>query len=320
MNGNQFMKKVTYNDFEVEEELGQGTYGVVKKVIYKRNKLPYAMKDIKLENETEGVPSTTLREISLLKSLDHKNVVKLYTVLNKGFERLSLVFEYAENDLRKMYDGLDIGEFLDMEDIKTIMYQLLLGLAYCHSKGVIHRDLKPNNVLITLDGTVKLADFGLAKTYNLSLPKFTHEVITLWYRPPEILMGDDYYYTAVDTWTAGCIMFEIAHKRPFLSGDSEIEVMFKLFQTLGTPTEETWEGVSKLRFFKAKFPKWKPKDLSTICTRFDADALDLFSKLVALKPTNRLEAIDALDHPWFDSVDKSQYQPALSPCKYKFNF
>lgn len=160
----------------------------------------------------------------------------------------------------------------------------------------MHRDLKPQNLLIDSHGVVKLADFGLARSYSLPIKTYTHEVVTLWYRAPEILLGQKQYSTSVDIWSAGCIFGEMAMKKPMFPGDSEIDEIFKIFRLHGTPTEETWPGVTKLRDFKTTFPKFKGVALSDATKGMDPLAQDLLSKLIALDPAKRISARLALQH------------------------
>lgn len=149
----------------------------------------------------------------------------------------------------------------------------------------MHRDLKPSNLLVDQKGQhIKLADFGLARTFGLPLKSYTHEVVTLWYRAPEILLGQKVYSTAVDMWSIGCIFFEMAHKRPLFYGDSEIGQIFKIFKILGTPTDETWQGIGELPDFKMSFPKWRVdnpfENLKKLCLNMDETAADLLFKMV----------------------------------------
>ena len=170
-----------------------------------------ALKRIRLDTEADGVPSTTIREISLLKELNHLNIVKLLDIIHTD-NKLFLVFEYLNQDLKKymeLYQSkvggagsghLDSGG-LPLNLVKSYLFQLLHGINYCHTHRILHRDLKPQNLLLTTDGLIKLADFGLARAFGVPVRTFTHEVVTLWYRAPEILLGAKYYSTEVDIWS-----------------------------------------------------------------------------------------------------------------------
>jgi len=160
----------------------------------------------------------------------------------------------------------------------------------------MHRDLKPQNLLVDRKGIIKLADFGLARAYGLPIKTYTHEIVTLWYRAPEILLGQKQYSTSVDLWSVGCIFAEMGMKKPLFAGDSEIDEIFKIFKLHGTPTEETWPGVTKLRDFKPTFPKFKGVPLSEVVKTMDPLAQDLLSRLIALDPAKRISARLALQH------------------------
>ena len=190
------------------EKLGEGTYGVVYKAKDRNTGEVVALKKIRLEKEDDGVPSTAIREISLLKGLKHPNIVELKEVLYSE-DKLFLVFEYLDYDLKK-YMKAQSGVPLPLDQVKEFTYQILNGISYCHAHRVMHRDLKPQNLLIDNKGTVKLADFGLARAFGLPVKTYTHEVVTLWYRAPEILLGQKQYSTPVDLWSVGCIMTEMA--------------------------------------------------------------------------------------------------------------
>ncbi|KAH8945248.1 hypothetical protein BDL97_12G031200 [Sphagnum fallax] len=248
------------DQYEKVEKIGEGTYGVVYRARDRVTNETVALKKIRLEQEDEGVPSTAIREISLLKEMQHGNIVRLQDVVHSE-KRLYLVFEYLDLDLKKHMDTCpDLAK--DPRLIKTYLYQILQGVAYCHSHRVLHRDLKPQNLLIDRrTNALKLADFGLARAFGIPVRTFTHEVVTLWYRAPEILLGSRHYSTPVDVWSVGCIFAEMVNQRPLFPGDSEIDELFKIFRTLGTPNEETWPGVTSLPDFKSAFPKWPPKGL-----------------------------------------------------------
>ncbi|XP_063177838.1 cyclin-dependent kinase 2-like, partial [Chroicocephalus ridibundus] len=199
-------------NFQKVEKIGEGTYGVVYKARNKVTGEVVALKKIRLDTETEGVPSTAIREISLLKELNHPNIVKLLDVIHTE-NKLYLVFEFLHQDLKKFMDSSSISG-IALPLIKSYLFQLLQGLAFCHAHRVLHRDLKPQNLLINADGAIKLADFGLARAFGVPVRTYTHEVVTLWYRAPEILLGCKYYSTAVDIWSLGCIFAEMALSFP----------------------------------------------------------------------------------------------------------
>ena len=229
---------------------------------------------------------------------------------------------------------------------KSIVYQLIQGVFACHSRRIVHRDLKPQNILISSDGArVKVADFGLARAFQVPLYTYTLEVITLWYRPPEILLGERRYRPAVDMWSLGCIMAELALGKVLFSGEAEIHQLFEIFQLLGTPTEATWPGIALLPNYCAEFPKFAPKDLALIMdvppspnasrgvsvggghsaasvapadpaafggfggavSVMDAAALDLLQGMLTFDPAKRLSAHAALCHAWFDDIRQPQF-------------
>ncbi|XP_038699410.1 cell division control protein 2 homolog A-like isoform X1 [Tripterygium wilfordii] len=287
--------------YEKVEKIGEGTYGVVYKARDRATNETIALKKIRLQQEDEGVPSTAIREISLLKEMQHGNIVRLQDVVHSE-KRLYLVFEYLELDLKKHMDSCP--EFSkDPRLVKTFLYQILRGIAYCHSHRVLHRDLKPQNLLIDRrTNALKLADFGLARAFGIPVRTFTHEVVTLWYRAPEILLGSRHYSTPVDVWSVGCIFAEMVNQRPLFPGDSEIDELFKIFSILGTPNEDTWPGVTSLPDFKTAFPKWLPKDLASVVPDLDSAGIDLLCKMLCLDPSKRIAARAALEHEYFKDI------------------
>ncbi|KAF3942433.1 hypothetical protein ABW19_dt0206496 [Dactylella cylindrospora] len=227
-------------NYQKIEKIGEGTYGVVYKARDLRNSgRVVALKKIRLEQEDEGVPSTAIREISLLKEMNDPNVVKLYNIVHVEGHKLYLVFEFLEMDLKKYMESIPKGTSLPENVVKKFMAQLCDGIRYCHAHRILHRDLKPQNLLIDKNGNLKLADFGLARAFGVPLRTYTHEVVTLWYRAPEILLGSKQYSTCVDMWSVGCIFAEMVTRRPLFPGDSEIDEIFKIFRTSKTPV--LWE-------------------------------------------------------------------------------
>ena len=164
-----------------------------------------------------------------------------------------------------------------MDTVKKFTYQILQATAYCHAHRVMHRDLKPQNLLIDKDNNVQLAVFGLARAFGLPVKTYTHEVVTLWYRAPEILLGAKEYSTPIDIWSIGCIYAEMAQRKALFIGDSEIDQIFKIFQVQGTPNDHYWSDALKYQDFKATFPKWKGVPMSTHVKHMDEYAVDLLS-------------------------------------------
>lgn len=254
---------------------------------------------MKLDTQEEGVPSTAIREIALLKELSHENVVKLLDIFCRP-NKLVLVFEFLENDLKKYMKSL--GGRLLPATVKNLAYQLCRGTEFCHMQRIIHRDIKPQNLLIDSQLRLKIADFGLARAFTVPVPRYTHEVVTLWYRPPEILLGSSLYSLPVDLWSIGCVHAEMASGAPLFAGDSEIDTVFKIFQKLGTPTEVTWPGVSGLPDFLPVFPKWRPRGwpaIRNVQQQVGIEGVDLLDRLMCYDPKTRISARNALKHEYF---------------------
>ncbi|KAK1393476.1 cell division control protein 2-like [Heracleum sosnowskyi] len=296
--------------FEKLEKVGEGTYGKVYRAREKSSGKIVALKKTKLHEDSEGVPSTTLREISLLRMLSRDpHIVKLMDVkqgMNKaGNTVLYLVFEYMDTDLKKFIRTFrHTGENIPSPTVKSLMYQLCKGVAFCHGHGVLHRDLKPHNLLMdpkTL--ALKIADLGLARAFTLPIKEYTHEILTLWYRAPEVLMGATHYSTAVDMWSVGCIFAELITKQALFAGDSELQQLLHIFRLLGTPNEEMWPGVSRLKNWH-EYPQWKPQPLSSAVPHLDESGLDLLNKMLRYEPSKRISAKEAMEHPYFDGIKK----------------
>jgi len=289
-------------DFIKIEKIGEGTYGVVYKGRHRVTGKIVAMKKIRLESEEEGVPSTAVREISLLKELTHPNIVALEDVLMEE-ARLYLIFEFLSMDLKKYIDKLPEDKLMDPELVRSYMYQINDAILFCHKRRVLHRDLKPQNLLIDDNGVIKIADFGLGRAIGIPVRVYTHEVVTLWYRAPEILLGSHRYSCHIDIWSLGCIFAEMATKKPLFQGDSEIDQLFRIFRVLKTPTETLWPGVSQLPDFKANFPKWTTYCLEKHLKNLSDDGIDLLKKMLVYDPNKRISAKAIATHPYFKKVN-----------------
>ena len=287
------------------QKVGEGTYGVVYKARDNVTGNFVALKKIRIDGEDEGVPSTAIREISLLKDLVHDNVVTLEDVVVVSASKIYLVFEFLDQDLKRYIDTCG-PQGLSRELVNSYLHQLLNGIAHCHANRVLHRDLKPQNLLIDRRGNLKIADFGLARAFNIPIRMYTHEVVTLWYRAPEVLLGSKHYSTPVDVWSIGCIYVEMSTRQPLFPGDSEIDQIFRIFRSLGTPTPDVWPGVVDLPDYKRTFPKWRRQDVRRFAPNLDAAGIALLEKLLTYNPTKRITAAAALRDPLFASINANQ--------------
>ncbi|RMD42741.1 hypothetical protein DV735_g2363, partial [Chaetothyriales sp. CBS 134920] len=299
------------SSFQQLEKLGEGTYATVYKGRNRQTGELVALKEIHLDSE-EGTPSTAIREISLMKELKHENIVTLYDVIHTE-NKLMLVFDYMDKDLKKYMDSRGDRGQLDAMTIKRFMQDLLRGTAFCHENRVLHRDLKPQNLLINTKGQLKLADFGLARAFGIPVNTFSNEVVTLWYRAPDVLLGSRTYNTSIDIWSAGCIMAEMYTGRPLFPGTTNEDQLQKIFRLMGTPSERTWPGISKLPDYKPNFPNYATQSLHILLPQIDQLGIDLLGKLLQLRPDNRISAQDALRHPWFNDINGYANQPRPQP-------
>eukprot|EP00093_Oithona_nana_P004170 04170.XXX_182385_184089_1 [CDS] Oithona nana genome sequencing. len=284
--------------YEKLEKIGEGTYGTVFKAKNKETQEIVALKRVRLDDDDEvGVPSSALREICLLKELKHKNIVRLHDVLHSD-RKLTLVFEHCDQDLKKYFDSLN-GD-IDPEVVMSFMFQLLKGLSYCHSRNILHRDLKPQNLLINRTGELKLADFGLARAFGIPVRCYSAEVVTLWYRPPDVLFGAKLYTTSIDMWSAGCIFAELANAgRPLFPGSDVDDQLKRIFKLLGTPSEENWPGMTQLPDFKP-FPMYQPSmSFSQVVPKLSNRGRHLLQRLLLCNPSQRLSADESMAHPYF---------------------
>lgn len=292
-------------EFEEIEQIGEGTYGQVWMGRDKSSGEIVALKKVRMDQEKEGFPVTAIRELKMLRSLRHENIVNLKEIVTgqnrnrarRNKHEIYMVFEYVDHDLTGLMDTPSV-QFSEAQ-VKTYVKQLLSGLWYCHEREVLHRDIKGSNLLIDNKGNLKIADFGLARTFNDNLKRYTNRVITLWYRSPELLLGAEEYGPEVDMWSVGCLIVELLTKRPLFPGKDEPEQLELIFQVLGTPTEESWPNWTQLSLsHMVKGMHYTPQ-LRENLGFLTPKAIDLIELLLQLDPERRPSAGEALDHDWF---------------------
>mmetsp|Transcript_6564 Transcript_6564/g.24370 ORF Transcript_6564/g.24370 Transcript_6564/m.24370 type:complete len:512 (+) Transcript_6564:199-1734(+) len=281
-------------------KLGEGAFGEVYLAEDKLTNTQVAVKKIRLGQYREGVNVTALREIKLLREIHSPYVINLIDVYPHK-KNIHLVFEYMESDLEAVIK--DTSSILSAGDIKSYMQMTLQGLKACHEQWIIHRDMKPNNLLIRRTGELQLADFGLARIFGSPKRNFTNQVFARWYRAPELLFGCKEYGPSVDCWAAGCVLGELVLRKPLFPGQSDIDQLARIFTLLGTPTEEIWPGLRSLPDY-VEYAKCAGQPLKQVLRNCSDDLLDLLRGLLTYNPSARLTAPQALHHPYFSNLPR----------------
>ncbi|UNI18861.1 [Pyruvate dehydrogenase (acetyl-transferring)] kinase [Purpureocillium takamizusanense] len=287
-----------------ESVVGSGTYGKVFKGLNVYTKGLVALKRIRMEGERDGFPVTAVREIKLLQSLRHTNIVNLQEVMVEKNDCF-MVFEYLSHDLTGLLNHPTFK--LDPAQRKHLAMQLFEGLDYLHTRGVLHRDIKAANILVSNEGVLKLADFGLARFYaKRHQLDYTNRVITIWYRSPELLLGETQYTAAVDVWSAACVMVEIFTRRAIFAGDgTELSQLDKIYSILGTPNRQEWPGLVDMAWFELLRPTAKRKNVfaDNYRDKLTPAAFDLLSSMFHYDPAKRPTAAEALQHGYFTTEE-----------------
>lgn len=296
--------------YEKIDFLGEGQFATVFKACDRETGNIVAVKKIKMGGRIEaqdGINRTALREIKLLQELHHENIIGLLDVFGHK-SNISLVFDFMDTDLEVVIK--DMSLVLRPSDVKAYVLMTLKGLEYLHLNWVLHRDLKPNNLLLTSEGILKLGDFGLARYYGSPNRAYTHQVVTRWYRSPELLFGAQMYGTGVDMWAVGCILAELLLRTPFLPGESDLDQLTKIFMALGTPNDSRWSSARLLSSF-VQFKHFPGTALSDIFTAASDDLLQLLSRLLCLDPAERCSSSEALRMSYFSSSPAPTPGPSL---------
>ncbi|EPQ30760.1 uncharacterized protein PFL1_01661 [Pseudozyma flocculosa PF-1] len=290
------------------EKVGEGTYASVFLAKNTKTGRKVAIKKIKIVNNANGMDVTAIREVKFLKELQHPNVILMIDVFSSGSvtPSLNLVLEFLDTNLEALIK--DRGLIFTSADVKSWMAMLCRGLEYCHRNWVLHRDLKPNNLLISPEGELKIADFGLAREFGDPGSRMTNQVITRWYRPPELLLGSRAYSASVDMWSVGCIFAELMLRTPYLPGESDLEQLTTIFRALGTPTERDWPNYKTLPDF-VQFERFPKQPLGELFSAASSEALDFLQKCLLYDPLKRLTANQSLHHAYFRTA------PAPTPFK-----
>ncbi|KPA80829.1 putative mitochondrial protein kinase [Leptomonas pyrrhocoris] len=281
-------------------KVGEGSYGKVFLCCDIVKGCTVAVKTSQWSSGEEGLSVSSIREVTLLKEIRHPNVVRLLDLFTED-NRLCIVCEYMERDLRKLLSTRQTP--ILGRKLKCMTYQLLSALHTCHSRRIVHRDIKPANILVSVDEqTVKLADFGMGRAFGLALQSYTYNIATLLYRAPEVLLGDRFYLPSVDMWSMGCVVAELALHRPLFSGEGEYSQLITIFKVMGTPNEHVWPGVSRLPYYNTEFPQWRPTSLAEAIPALEKDGVALLAAMLRYDPQQRITALQAMQHPFFDDV------------------
>ncbi|KAK8931211.1 putative serine/threonine-protein kinase [Platanthera zijinensis] len=289
------------DSFEKLDKIGQGTYSSVYKARDLETGKIVALKKVRFVNMDPESVRFMAREIHILRRLDHQNVLRLEGIVTSRMScNLYLVFEYMDHDLAGL--SATPGVKFTEPQVKCFMQQLLRGLEHCHSRGVLHRDIKGSNLLVDDNGILKIADFGLSTTFNPDQKQsLTSRVVTLWYRPPELLLGATEYGVAVDLWSAGCILAELLVGKPIMPGRTEVEQLHKIFKLCGSPREDYWKKakLSQSTIFKPQ--RQYPRRISETFRDFPPSTLALLDTLLAIQPEDRGTTSLALQSEFFST-------------------
>lgn len=299
-----FGKLRSTTEFHLAEIIGDGSSALVFRGRDPKHDRDVALKQFRRTPNGPIFPKEVFREITILKSLDHVNVIKLYDIMiGTNIDELGLVLEFCPHSLDQYIDS-QAKTGISHAQIKCVAKQMFKGLNYLHKNFVIHRDLKPTNLMISAGGILKIGDFGLSKRYVRANMTMTPDVITRWYQPPEILLECTNYNLGVDLWSAGCIFAELFMGTPIFPGESQMNQINLIINLIGSPSPNVWPdypkcpALKKISLKKQPFNRLGEKFSKIECSRIG----EMVSNLLVYDPDKRMSAEDFLADDWFDSA------------------
>jgi serine/threonine-protein kinase BUR1 len=327
------------HDYILENVVGEGTFGVVTVATEKATGQKVALKKILTPNiAKEGFPITALREVAILKTLHHENVLYLLSMAIEKGERqsrqpsiVSMVFPYYLHDLTGLLENPRIPGFTP-DVMRFFMRQMLEGTRYLHDNCIIHRDIKSANMLVGGDGRVVIADFGLARWSlgklkkkrpqpDTGVGKYTNNVVTRWYRPPELCLATPTYGFAVDIWGLACIFAELFERKPIFPGQTDDDQILRIFETCGTPTQDGWQGWDTLPGAKDRLNEfgWSKRKVRQRFASLPPDAMNLLDRMLTLNPDTRPTAKQCLDNVYFKGESASLGEVPAWPSSHEMD-
>jgi mitogen-activated protein kinase 1/3 len=298
---------------ELQRSIGFGAYGLVCSALDVRHSRRLAIKKCKSVFNDTGDCKRVLREVRLLRLMQHENILRLHSfyVASGVFQDVYIVTDLLDTDLSHVIRS---KQPISIDHVKYFVYQILRGLKYIHSASVVHRDIKPQNVLVNLNCDVRICDFGLARGLNSITPiEMTDYVVTRWYRPPELIMMNKHYGAAVDIWSTGCVFAEMINRRPLFQGTDYIAQLKLICESIGVPdmseTQECFENKEAVNFIVAMDIK-NPKGVANLISSDDSNAFDFLGKMLAFSPQARATAATLMEHPFLKALHDPNDEPS----------